>query len=191
VLNVGAGCCADVNAAASSGAENFAGDYKDMTCGGSNPTARIWTEFPGVVRLSQLGTGRPVYQSNGLADFDSGPDEVGAIGIAFLGSDMQPAYSNSKLFVWFDWQTFRDQYCSPCGPTVGQPSGVYANSILVRDIMDFLVVANETPTPTIDIKIKCEILIILKNIINIPIRNIIIAVPKSGCLITSKNGNKT
>ncbi len=148
VLNLAVGCCADVNAGASSGAENFVSDYKDMTCGGSNPNARILTEFPGVVRLSQLGTGRPVYQSNGLADFDAGPDEVGAIGVAFLGSDMLAQYSNSKLFIWFDWQTFRDQYCSPCGETVGLPSGTYANSILVRNIMDFLVVANETPTFT-------------------------------------------
>lgn len=83
VLNLAGGCCADVNASASAGAENFASDYKDMTCSGSNPTARIWTEFPGVVRLSQIGTGRPVYLSNGLADFDSGPDEIGAIGVAF------------------------------------------------------------------------------------------------------------
>lgn len=132
-INNAGGCCAVLQSGVAAGMENFATDYYDLTFGGSNPNGTIWTEFAGVVPLGQLGTGRAAYISNsGVAG------EQGAVGIGFMYNDLAAAYNRSKLFIWNDWQTFRDQQCG----------SAYGNSRLVRNIMDFLSIKTPTPTET-------------------------------------------
>ena len=133
------GCCAILGSGAS--VENFSTDYNNLTA--CSPSGLVWTEFPGGVKLTELAGGHPVYVGETNLDFPDSTSAAGAIGIAWEGSDLLPAYANSKLFVWFDWQTFRDysQTVSLCCPNA-------SNGLMIKNVNDFLNEITPSPTPT-------------------------------------------
>jgi hypothetical protein len=99
----GSGCCAQLDRDACVLADNFEFDFMDLTAAETS----LWTEFPGGVRLSQVGSGIPVFQTTGYPDssWEGTPiDEHVAVGVAFPHASLKPPYSNGKLFVFFDWQ---------------------------------------------------------------------------------------
>ena len=134
VLDNGSGCCAVIDTAAAVGAENFDTDYMNLN---SVPNGEVWTEYPGCIRLGELGTGRPVYKTDG--NMDAYP-EIGAIGIAFNQGDLAAPYNNGKLFLWGDTQAFRD-------PTTNCAPG-NANGYVIRNIYDYLLSPYNSPTDT-------------------------------------------
>lgn len=141
VLNDGSGCCAILGPGAAA-AENFDSDYYNLSSCSTN--GRVWTEYPGGIRLSELATGKATYITTGVGAYwqPLNITETAAVGIGFTSSDLKAPYNTSKLYVWFDWQTFRDN------GTVCCPQN-YANGHIVRNINDFLnTVPPPTPTPT-------------------------------------------
>jgi len=138
------GCCSSLDATGAAGAEDFGNDYNNLmapTPGCGNGTGRIFTQYPGAVRLTELATGHSVARTDHPADFiAAGVSEIGAVGVAFKQSDLKAPYNNGKLFIWFDYQAFQDpmSYCCPN----------YINGHLARNIQDFLVIPMDTPTPT-------------------------------------------
>lgn len=133
------GCCALLGSGAT--VENFSTDYNNLTS--CVPNGLVWTEFPGGVKLTELAGGHPIYVGETNLDFPDSTNAAGAIGIAWEGSDLLPAYANSKLVVWFDWQAFRDysQTVSLCCPAA-------ANGLMIKNVNDFLNVITPTNTPT-------------------------------------------
>lgn len=141
VLNDGSGCCARLGPGAAS-AENFDSDYYNLA--NCSTDGRVWTEYPGGVRLSELATGRATYITTGVGAYwePLNITETAAVGIGFTSADLKAPYNTSKLYVWFDWQTFRDNGTVCCSQN-------YANGHIVRNINDFLnTIPPPTPTPT-------------------------------------------
>ncbi|MEI7641169.1 MAG: hypothetical protein WCJ46_06645 [bacterium] len=140
----GTGCCAMLNPSAAilSSAQNFSTDFQQLSLINSGT---VGTEFPGAIKLTELAGGAPVYITTANADFTDGA-QTGAIGIAWTGAMLAPAYSAGKLFVWLDYQTFKDPLCLT--NNFGGQSGAWPNTLLIQNIFDFLAPEVAT-TPTV------------------------------------------
>lgn len=134
---INAGCCAILDENEAKDADDFDTDFNNIITGS---TKQVWTEYPGGVRLNELATGHAVFVTNGNGE-ESG--ERIAVGIAFKHEDLKTPYDKGKVFLWFDWQTFRDSHYE------GIPPKKWANDELVQNGYDFLNIYNIQPAKII------------------------------------------
>ena len=116
--------------------ENFDTDYMNLNTCSTN--GQVWAQYAGGIKMTELATGRPVYTQTNV-EWTVGDFGMGATGVGFMYDDLKAPYNESKLFTWWDWQTFKNHpgaYC--CDDNL-------SNDYLARNIMDFLIII---PTPT-------------------------------------------